>query len=247
MNTLVLMAGGSSGFSEAGYAFPKSLIEVGGKPIVQHVIEHLSPLVGDDGHLTVIVRDDENAKYHLGAVVKLLASRADVIAVKGETAGAACTALLAVDRIDTESPLVIVNGDQLLRVDLPAAIRGFQDRNLDGGILVFEDIHPRWSFVKCDDEGLVIEAAEKRPISNNATAGFYYFKRGSDFVQAAQSMILKDATVGGQFYVCPTYNELILKKRRIGVQRIDRRQYLSLATPQNLQAFERELDEGRES
>ena len=78
---------------------------------------------------------------------------------------------------------MIVNGDQLLRnVNLAETVSHFNKDNLDGGIVVFQDIHPRWSFVKCDKEGYVIEAAEKRPISNLATAGVYYFKRGSDFV-----------------------------------------------------------------
>jgi dTDP-glucose pyrophosphorylase len=246
MNVLVLMAGGSSGFHEAGYPFPKSLIEVDGKPIVRHVIEHLAPLLDATNHLTVMVRRDENAKYYIGAVVNLLCPAASVLEVQGETSGAACTALLAVDLIDNQDPLVIINGDQLIRADLKEAIGDFQRRGLDGGIVVFDDIHPRWSFVKCGEDGLVIEAAEKRPISRNATAGFYYFKSGSDFVLAAQSMILKGASVGGLFYVCPAYNELILRNRRIGVHRIDKRQYVSLATPQNVQAFEREFAEVRQ-
>jgi len=241
MNVLILLAGSSASFKEAGYAFPKPLVEISGKPLVQHVIEHLTPLVQAGAQLIFLVRHDDNLRYHISSVVKLLAPAAEVREVRGETAGAACSALLAVDLIGNPEPLVIVNGDQLIEGDLAAIVRDFTDRKLDGGIAVFPDVHPRWSFVKCDELGAVIEAAEKRPISNLATAGFYYFASGKEFVSAAEAMILKDAAVNGLFYVCPVYNELILRNQRIGVHRIEKARYISLATPQGVQAYERRL------
>jgi dTDP-glucose pyrophosphorylase len=132
---------------------------------------------------------------------------------------------------------VICNGDQIILADLPSALADFKKRQLDGGVIVFEDVHPRWSFVKCNAEGLVVEAAEKRPISKLATAGFYYFQRGRDFVRAAERMILKDSQVDGLFYVCPAYNELLLENARVGVHVMPRQNYFSLATPQGAQIY----------
>lgn len=241
MNIVVLLAGSSAGFKEAGFAFPKPLVEINGRPLVQHVLESLAPLSTAGARLIVLVRHEDNLRFHIGSVVKLLAPNAEVREVRGDTSGAACTALLAVDLIDTSDPLVIVNGDQLVSADLAGIVRDFQKRQLDGGIIVFPDVHPRWSFVKCGADDLVIETAEKRPISNLATAGFYWFKSGSDFVAAAEQMILKNAAVNGLFYVCPVYNELILQNRRIGVARIAKSAYVSLATPQNVQTYERQL------
>ncbi len=241
MNVLILLAGSNAGFKEAGYMFPKPLVEIAGKPLVQHVIERLAPLVQTGARLIFLIRHDDNLRYHISSVVKLLSPAAEVREVRGETSGAACSALLAVDLIGNPEPLIIINGDQLIEGDLPAIVRDFTDRKLDGGIAVFPDVHPRWSFVKCDAHGAVIEAAEKRPISNLATAGFYYFASGQEFVSAAQAMILKDAAVNGLFYVCPVYNELILRNRRIGVHPIEKARYISLATPQGVQAYERRL------
>lgn len=243
MNILILLAGTSAGFKEAGYAFPKPLVEIAGRPLVQHVIEHLAPLVQSGARLIFLIRHEDNLRYHIGSVIKLLAPAAEVREVRGETGGAACTALLAVDLIAQPEPLIVLNGDQLIEGDLVALVRDFVDRQLDGGIAVFPDVHPRWSFVKCDTQGAVIETAEKRPISNLATAGFYYFARGQDFVSAAQSMILKDASVNGLFYVCPVYNELILRNQRIGVHHIAKARYVSLATPQGVETYERRLTE----
>jgi dTDP-glucose pyrophosphorylase len=241
MNVLILMAGSSEPFQQAGYQFPKPLIEIGAKPLVQLVIEELKPLLDQNAQPIFIVRAADDERFHISSVIKLLEPGARIIEMKNETSGAACTALLAVDLIGNSTPLLLVNGDQLVTSNLKDIIKGFQRKNLDGGIIVFEDIHPRWSFVKCDNKGLVIEAAEKRPISNMATAGIYYFKTGADFCDAAKSMILKDASVAGKFYVCPVYNELIIKDRKIGVSRIRKDQYISLATPQGVQSYQQEL------
>jgi dTDP-glucose pyrophosphorylase len=242
INILILMSGSSKAFKDAGYAFPKNLVELGGASLVQRVLEHLAPLEVFGAHYICVLRHDENSKHHTGAVIHLINPAAVIIELNADTSGAACSALLAVEQIKNDTPLVIVNGDQILDADLPAIIKDFQGRQLDGGIVVFEDIHPRWSFVKCNEAGLVIETAEKRPISKLATAGFYYFARGSDFVLAATEMIKKDAQVNGLFYICPAFNELILRQRRIGVHKITRKAYYSLATPSDMQAYSAQLD-----
>lgn len=238
INVLVLMSGSSQAFKDAGYAYPKNLVEIGGQPLVQRVLEHLRPLQAIDARIVCVLRHDENSKHHTGAVIHLIEPAAEIVELNADTSGAACSALMAVEHINNDNPLIIVNGDQLLTgVDLPAVIGDFKKRGLDGGVIVFEDIHPRWSFVKCDEHGLVVETAEKRPISNLATAGFYYFAKGSDFVLAATEMIKKDAQTGGLFYICPAYNELILAQRRIGIHRIPRQSYRTLASPADVQSF----------
>jgi hypothetical protein len=107
--------------------------------------------------------------------------------------------------------------------------------------VVFDSVHPRWSFVKTDGDDMVIEAAEKRPISRNATAGVYYFRKGRFFVEAAKAMIKRDASVNGGYFVCPSLNEMVLAQMRVGVERIRREQYISLATPQSVEDYEQSL------
>ena len=242
INILILMSGSSKVFKDAGFAYPKNLVELGGTPLVKRVLDHLRPLAEFGARQICVLRHDENAKHHTGAVIHLVNPAAVLVELNSDTSGAACSALLAVEHINNDHPLIIVNGDQILDADLPAIIRDFQGRRLDGGIVVFEDIHPRWSFVKCNEAGLVIEAAEKRPISKLATAGFYYFDRGSDYVLAATEMIKKDAHVNSVFYICPVFNELILRQRRVGVYMIPRKAYHSLATPADTQAYNVQLE-----
>jgi len=85
----------------------------------------------------------------------------------------------------------------------------------------------------------VVEAAEKNPISYDAMAGFTWFRRGGDFVTAAQAMLRKDAQVNGNFFISLTLNELILQQKKIGVVPIDARQYMPLKSRQQVMAYER--------
>lgn len=241
MNILMLMAGDSQRFADAGYPYPKNLVEIDGLPLVERVIGQLGPLIAAGDRLVCMVRQEETAKFHTADVIRLLVPDATVVAVPDLDSGAACTALLAIEQIDPDEPLLVFNGDQVLTGGVQQAIDDFRARKLDGGVIVFRAVHPRWSYVRTGEDDLVIEAAEKRPISTLATAGSYYFARGSDFVRAVMAMILKDAHVQGRFFICPAYNELILEQARIGVYEIDRSSYFSLATPQGVHQYEEHL------
>lgn len=241
MIVLELMAGSDARFEEAGYPFPKNVVEIAGLPLVEHVVKNISALSELGARFVFVIRRDEDQRHHTGAVLRLLSPSATVLAVPSLTGGAACTALLAIEHIDNDEPLLIANGDQVLDADLSAIVRGFQTRKLDGGIIVFRSTHPRWSYVRCDPDGFVVEAAEKHPISNLATAGAYYFARGRDFVRAAMESIKKDAHFNNAFYVCPCYNELVLEGAKIGVAEIAKEAYHSLATTQGVEAYAEHL------
>ncbi len=244
MNVLVLMAGGDSRFEEAGYTFPKNLIEIDGVSLVERVVQNLAGLRARGCRFLFAIRRDESQKHHTAEMIQLLVPESTILLAPSLTGGAACTTLLAVEHIDSQEPLLIVNGDVVLDADIPAIIDDFQQRGLDGGIVVFRSAHPRWSHVRCDAEGHVVEAAEKRPISDLATTGHYFFREGRDFVRAAKEAIRKDAHVNNAFFVCPCYNELVLAQKRIGVHTIPTEHYHSLATPEGVEMYA-ELLQGR--
>lgn len=240
-NVLVLMAGPTDAFRDAGFSYPKNLVEIGGAPLIQRVLEKLDVLKKKNARLICALRADEDSLYHTGSIVQLLYPQALIVLTPSPTAGAAATALLAIGEIDNDDPLLIVNGDQLIDHDISGIVSGFSKKDLDGGIIVFESVHPRWSYVRLNEKGFVVETAEKRPISNLATVGVYYFKTGHAFVAAAKAMIRKDARVNGVFYVCPAYNELILAGGKVGVARIPKEARLSLATPTDVERYESRL------
>ena len=236
MKILIPMSGPETAFEQAGQRHGKWLMEIHARPLVQHVFENLQSACADS--FIFVIRKEYNARYHLADVLRLMAPGCDVVVADGPTAGAACTALLAIERINPEEELLIANGDQILLADLNAILDEFRERKLDAGTIVFDSIHPRWSYVRLNTQsGLVVEATEKRPISRLATAGIYYFRRGGDFCDAASGMIRKGAHVNGAYYVCPCFNELILRQLRVGVHQISGEQYYSLATPQGVERY----------
>ena len=237
MNVLIPMAGAGSRFEQAGYTFPKPLIEVNGKPMIQVVVENLNI---DAKHI-FIVQKKHYEKYNLKYLLNLITNNnCEIVQVDGITEGAACTTLLAKQFIDNDEPLVMANSDQFVEWDSNEFMYSMTADDVDGGILSFEATHPKWSFAKLDDDGFVSEVAEKKPISNIATVGVYYWKKGSDYVKYAEQMIDKDIRTNNEFYVCPVFNEAIGDDKKVKVFPIDK--MWGLGTPEDLDRYVKEYD-----
>ena len=231
LNVLIPMAGAGSRFEAAGYTFPKPLIEVKKKPMIQVVIENLNI----DANYIYVVQKSHREKYNLDTLLGLLTPGCKIIEVDGITEGAACTALLAKEHIDNDNPLFFANSDQFVEWDSNEFMYKMQETNADGGIVTFNATHPKWSFAKVDEQGLVTEVAEKNPISDTATVGYYYWKKGSDFVKYAEQMIEKDIRVNNEFYVCPVFNEAI--ESGLQVRTFNTEGMWGLGTPEDLKYF----------
>lgn len=231
LNVLIPMAGAGSRFKNAGYTFPKPLIEVRKKPMIQVVLENLSI----NANYIFLVQKEHKAKYNIESMLKLIKPNCKVIEVDGLTEGAACTALLARDYIDNDNPLFFANSDQFVEWNSTDFFYKMNEKNLDGGIVTFKSTHPKWSYAKLDEDGYVSKVEEKNPISTNATVGFYYWKKGSDFVHYADKMIEKNIRVNNEFYVAPVYNEAISDQKKIGTH--DAEKMWGIGTPEDLNYF----------
>ena len=231
MNVLIPMAGAGSRFAAAGYTFPKPLIEVRGKPMIQVVTENLNV----DAHFIYIVQKDHYEKYNLKQLLNLISPGCDIIQVEGLTEGAACTTLLAKHLIDNDQPLLMANSDQFVEWNSNECIYAFTADGVDGGIVTFKATHPKWSFAKIGEDGFVTEVAEKNPISDIATVGIYYWKNGSDYVKYAEQMIGKNIRTNNEFYVAPVFNEAIADGKKIRVKNIN--QMWGIGTPEDLNYF----------
>jgi len=250
MNVLIPMAGAGSRFAQAGYTFPKPLIEVHGKPMIQVVVENLNI----DAHFIYVCQQEHYDKYNLKQLLNLITPGCDIIPISpstsyvtstvgkrifinenGLTEGAACTTLVASKLIDNDSPLLFSNSDQFIEWNSNEVLYAFTADGVDGGILTFEGTHPKWSFAKIGSDGFVSEVAEKNPISNLATCGVYYWAKGRDYVRYAREMIDKNIRVNNEFYVAPVYNQAIQDGKKIRTKNIDK--MWGLGTPSDLEYF----------
>jgi dTDP-glucose pyrophosphorylase len=231
LNVLIPMAGAGSRFEQAGYTFPKPLIEIKGKPMIQIVVENLNI----EANYIFIVRKEHRKKYNLDSFLNLISPNCKIVEVDQITDGAACTALLAKQYINNDMPLFFANSDQFAEWNSNEFMYKMNETNADGGIVTFEATHPKWSFAKINELGIITEVAEKNPISNNATVGFYWWKNGSDFVKYAEQMINKNIRVNNEFYVCPVFNEAIIDNKKIVNFTIEK--MYGLGTPEDLKNF----------
>jgi len=231
LNVLVPMAGAGSRFAQQGYTFPKPLIEVNGKPMIQVVVENLNI----EAHYIFIVQQEHYEKYNLKYLLNLIAPGCDIVQINGITEGAACSTLLAKEYINNDAPLIMANSDQYIEWSSNECMYAFTADEIDGGILTFESTHPKWSYASVGSNGFVKEVAEKKVISNEATVGVYYWKHGSDYVKYAEDMIDKNIRVNNEFYVCPVFNQAIEDKKKIKVKRINK--MWGIGTPEDLETF----------
>ena len=231
MNVLIPMAGAGSRFEKAGYTFPKPLIEVRGQPMIQTVVNNINI---DAKHI-FIVQKEHFEKYNLKETLNAISPGCDIVTVEGVTEGAACTTLLAKDLINNNEPLLIANSDQFVEWDSNQFMYSMIGDTIDGGILTFYSTHPKWSYAKLNDDGFVSEVQEKKPISDKATVGIYYWTKGSDYVKYAEKMIQNNTRVNNEFYVCPVYNEAIKDNKKIKI--FDIPKMWGLGTPEDLNYF----------
>ncbi len=233
MNILIPMAGEGSRFRDKGYIFPKPFIEVNGEPMIATVIKNLN--MPDARHI-FLARRSHIEQYSLEEVISQHVHKYVIIPVDEKTEGAACTALLAEDEIDNNEELLIANSDQYIEWESKNFNYVRINENLDGAILCFESTHPKWSYVRLRQDLIFIdEVKEKVPISNIATCGIYYFKRGFDFVKSAKQMIAANDRFNGEFYIAPVFNYLI--KRGYDFVPFYVSKMHGLGTPEDLEEF----------
>ena len=233
MNVLIPMAGRGSRFATQGYTFPKPLIDVKGKPMIQVVTENLNI----KANYTFIVQKEHYEKYSLQHLLNLIAPNCNIVQVDGITEGAACTTLLAKEFIDNDEPLLMANSDQFVEWDSNETLYAFSNGNCDGGIITFPATHPKWSYAKLGEDGYVSEVAEKKPISEHATVGIYWWAKGSDYVKYAEQMIEKDIRVNNEYYVCPVFNEAIGDGKKVRIKEIEKEGMWGIGTPEDLNYF----------
>ena len=231
MNVLIPMAGAGSRFAQAGYTFPKPLIEVNGKPMIQVVLENLNI----EANYTFVVRKEHYEKYSLQYLLTLIAPGCNIVQVDELTEGSACTTMLAKEFIDNDDPLLLANSDQFMEWNSNECLYAFNADGIDGGILTFKATHPKWSYAKVGSDGFVSEVAEKKPISEDATVGVYYWKKGSDYVKYTEQMIKKNIRTNGEFYICPVFNEAIADGKKVRIKEIQK--MWGIGTPEDLSYY----------
>ena len=237
LNIVIPMAGRGSRFADAGYGLPKPLIDVAGKPMIQVVIENLTPSC--EHRFIFICQNDHIKRYELTEKLHSYTKNCEIIGIDGITEGQVCTVLKAEGLINNDEPVMTANSDQWIDFDINKYLFEMKDKNLDGMIMTMKADDPKWSYARTDAKGFVTETAEKKVISDDATVGIFNFAQGKDLVRCAEQMISENIRVNGEFYTCPVYNYLIKEGKKIGTYSIGKEYdgMYGLGTPHDLEWF----------
>jgi HAD superfamily hydrolase (TIGR01509 family) len=233
---VVPMAGLGTRFQAAGYSDAKPFIPVLNKPMIQWVVENMTPTQWLH-NFTFLCHKNHVKNPTYTSRLHSIAPKSQIVSVLETTEGAACTVLLGVDKLNPSQPLILANSDQWVDIPIDDFIEDAITSGCDGSIMTFKATEDKWSYARLNKMGRVVEVAEKVPISEHATVGIYYFKHAQDFIEAAFSMIRRNIRTKGEFYVCPVYNELISANKRIKIFEINMEKMHGLGTPEDLKSF----------
>ena len=213
---VIPMAGEGKRFVERGYAIPKPLLPVAGRPMFELVVRNL--VTSDVGSVVVACRGEWDIRIQADRLSEELAIPVSIVEVHGTTDGPAGTVELAAPHLRMNEPVVVANSDQFVQGDL-AAFYASIGQTYPGVVLAMEDDDPKWSYVRVNDEGLAEEIREKVLISHLATVGIYGFASAELMLQAFADMRAREDTTNGEYYVAPAYRYLF--ERRLPVKVIN--------------------------
>jgi NDP-sugar pyrophosphorylase family protein len=235
MNIVMPMAGRGSRFAQIGIDAPKPLIDVRGRPMYAWAMDSL-PLELANRVIFICLQEHlQHRALEDDIRGRFKRWKPEIIALDEVTEGQACTVLKAAGRIDNDEPLLIYNADTYCRTGLLRRLPELPPE-VAGLIGVFRVPGDMWSFARADADGRVLETAEKRRISDWASTGLYYFRRGRDFVDHARQMIDGNERVNGEFYVAPVYNQMIAAGAEVFIDPAE--EVWVLGTPEDLQHFQ---------
>ena len=226
----------AAGQHKADDTSPVYLAEHGDITILELIFNKYMALNPTDIAICFLKSDIQ--RLNVDRVARLLSPQVKIIEIERDTGGSGCTALFGACQLPQQNELIIVSANELVNFALEPALKVFRERQLDGATFTFHSMNPRYSFVRMDEDGRVVEAAQQNPISKNATVGLFWYARAEYFVEAAKQMILKNARINDRFFVAPAFNEMILRDKSVGVIHINKSDYSPLKNAAQRKLFE---------
>jgi NDP-sugar pyrophosphorylase family protein len=243
MQIIIPMSGFGERFRTAGYSIPKPLIEVEGKPIVQHVVEMFP---GEDDFTFICNKDHLNVKkYRMREILNEIAPKGKVIPINPHNLGPIHAVLQAMERLDLEKPTIVNYADFTCDWDYIDFCKIIQMSECDGAIPCYRGFHPHtlWSnyYAYVPEEKMyAIDIQEKKPFTSSprkefASSGTYYFRSANIMRQYFDRCVSEDLTVGGEYYVSMAYKPMIQDGLKIQLYELNH--FMQWGTPSDFEEY----------
>jgi glucose-1-phosphate thymidylyltransferase len=212
MRAIIPVAGFGKRLKPHTYSIPKVLLNVGGKPILGHILdrileENITKATFVLGYLGEMIKD----------YIKSVYKEIDAAFVnQDELLGLGHAIYKATPTFDDE--IFIILGDTIFDVDLKDV---FKQGVSSLGVKRVED--PRRFGVAILNNDFITELVEKpqNPISNLALVGLYYIKNPSSLKSALEELIEKNITTAGEYQLTDALQLMIKNGEKFNTFSVD--------------------------
>jgi NDP-sugar pyrophosphorylase family protein len=243
MKVIFPMAGTGNRFVQAGYTDPKPLIHVNGKRIIEYICEMFDK---ENDEFIFICNDIHLRDTNMREVLTSISPSSKILEIPQHKKGPVYTLIDFIDYINDNEEVIICYCDNPYLWDYNHFKSWIHEKDSDGCILSHVGFHPHrlsstyMAYMK-ESNLEVSEIKEKEPytedpMTEHASTGTYYFKKGSYIKKYFQQLMDLDINYNGEYYVTLVYNLLI--KDNLLVHCYPTEFTTVFGTPEEVQNFE---------
>ena len=216
MKVVIPMSGMSSRFSSVGYKIPKYLIEVDGKPVIEHIVN----LYSKDTKFAFILNEEHYKNTNIVDVLQSITKTPLIVVIPPHKKGPVHSVFEENWLIDDEEQVIINYCDFSMYWDYNHFEQFVNETDCDGCVVSYTGFHPHmlgsdnYAFCRTDENNKILEVREKQPFTDNkmsefASTGTYYFKKGKYIKKYFKQLMDEDLNINGEYYVSLVYNLLV--------------------------------------
>lgn len=237
------MSGFGERFRRAGYAVPKPLIEIDGKPIIAHVIDMFP---GEQDFIFVCNQDHlSHPDYRMEEVLKRYCPTGTIVGVAPHKLGPIHAVMQVAHLIDPARPVVVNYCDFTCYWDWRKFRQFVASTACAGALPAYRGFHPHtlgstnYAYMR-EEGGWVQDIQEKQPFTDNrmeefASSGTYYFASGKVMNDAFRMTVDQNLNVGGEFYVSLAYKVLLAAGKKVAVYSLQH--FMQWGTPEDVNEY----------
>lgn len=244
MQIIIPMSGFGERFRKAGYAVPKPLIEIDGKPIIGHVIDMFP---GETDFIFICNEDHlANPDYRMREILSQHCPSGKIIGIPPHKLGPIHAVTLAKEWIKPDSPVVVNYCDFTCYWDWTHFKQWVAKLGCAGAVPAYRGFHPHtlgttnYAYMR-EADGWMLDIQEKQPYTDNrmeeyASSGTYYFASGKLMLECFERTVAENLNIGGEFYVSLAYKPLLVSQLPVAVY--DLQHFMQWGTPADVREYE---------
>ncbi len=243
MQIVIPMSGAGSRFKAKGYDKIKPLIEVDGKPIIEHVIN----LFPGENDFLFICREDHMEQYDLVNLLNKLKPGSTIIGIPPHKYGPVYAVLQAENLVKDDEPIMVSYCDYFMNWNYADFKKEVAQTPQAGNVICYTGFHPHllhknvYAGCLVGDDGFLTKIQEKHSFEANKmlghhSGGAYYFESGNLLKHYFKDIIEKDININGEYYVSMVYELMLNDNRKVGVyDKVEH--FCQWGTPEDLEEY----------